>query len=237
MTNKKIIEELNGLYDSEPSEKGRQFVRSHEQRSLQLTEIVLLELKYIGLPGVFSGIVLLILMFAAVCSSNIYFMWVFSAVLPVAGLFPIIALGRSERCGMGEMEAASRFSLHFVRMTRIMILGCFSLAVIIASSVILGSRLETGILTTLFCIAVPYLLNACGCMFVLRKWHAAENIFGCIGTGLATALIPLIAERTAMLQTISTGVLGATVVFLFAITIKESISYIKESENPSWNLC
>lgn len=236
MTNKELIQKLQLVYDPGQSDKGRQFVRRSEQRSLKLLDVICNELRYIGLPGIIEGIFMLVLMFVAFISREIYFMWVFSAVLPVAGLILIAALGRSERFGMCEMEAVTRFSIRFVRMTRMLILGCFSFITIIASSVALGCRLEIGVTRTLVYIACPYLLNAFGCLLILRKWHAAENIFGCIGSSLATALIPLAAERMNIIQTVSIKVLAVACICLLGLAVKESILYIRERENTSWSL-
>lgn len=237
MNERKLIEKVKGVYDPGMSDKGRQFILQHEQRKLRLKDVAEIELRYIGFAGIPAAVILLVMMSAAALSRDACFMWALCSVLPIIGLIPVSMVGRSERYGMNEMEAASRFSLYFVRMTRMMILGCFSLAVLLISSVVMGNLFKMGVFATLVYIACPYLLNAWGCMLVLRKWRAAENIFGCITIALATAILPMIAERTELIHMISAGFAGAACAVLLAFTVKESISYIKESEYLSWNLC
>lgn len=69
-----------------------------------------------------------------------------------------------------------------------------------------------------------------------RKWHAKENIYGCVGITFLSCLMPVIAEYIKLWSYINGIVAGLAMLILLVVTVRESILYIKEGEDLSWNL-
>lgn len=164
-------------------------------------------------------------------------MWIMSSIIPALVLLPVTAIGRSERCGMEELEAASRFSLRFVRLMRMPILGCISLVLIAAVSCYLKVQLQISISEILYFVGFPYLITVWGCMLITRKWHAKENIYGCIGVTVLSCILPFIADTLKLRSIIPEYAAYAALLVVFVVTVKEMIMYVKESEDLSWSSC
>lgn len=237
MTNKELKKRLKNAYEIVPSEREKVFIRKYEKRRMQIFDVLKIEIKYMGLKSCFTGLVLCVLLFLAAKSGQTQFMWVMSSVIPALVLLPVTAIGRSERCGMEELEAASRFSLRFIRMIRMLILGCISLVLIVLVSCYLKVQLHISILEIFYFIGFPYLVNVWGCMLITRKWHAKENIYGCIGVTVMSCILPFIADTMKLKSIIPGYVACAALLVVFTVTVKEMIMYVKESEDLSWSSC
>ena len=236
MTERELKKQLKNVYSFEESNSGKAFVRKHEQRGMHLGEIMLLETKYLGLRSAGCGLALCLMLFLIAKTGSVHSMWVLSSILPICVLACITAIDKSERYGMGEFEATSRFSLRMIIATRMMILGIFSLVIIVLGTVVIKSVFDIGLLQVLNCICLPYLLNIMGCLIVIRRWHARENIYGCCGVTFATCIIPYLVERSEYISSVSQGWIGAVMVLVLIVTIVECILYFRESESLSWNL-
>lgn len=236
MTDRDIKVLLKDAYRISPSEREKAFVRKHEKRSMHIADIFLLELKYMGVRSVLSG-VMLILMFALISLlKNPGPVWYLSGLLPVAGLVLISGLGKSEGYGMQELEAASRFSIRFIKAVRMFIMGCATLVIVIVSSVVLQIKTGFDFMTILGIIGTPYMLNAWGNIMITRRWHEKENIYGCIVVAGVTCILPALMEKAIRLQIIQPLVFVILILVVSALTVRESLLYIREREDSSWNL-
>lgn len=70
-----------------------------------------------------------------------------------------------------------------------------------------------------------------------RKWHAKENIYGCVGITFVSCLMPFLAEFIKLWSDINGAIAYFAMLIVFVVTVRESILYIKEGEDLSWNLC
>lgn len=236
MTDRELKKQLKNAYSFEESNSSKTFIRKHEQRGMHIGEIMLLETKYLGLRSAGCGLALCLMLFLIAKIESVHSMWMLSSMLPICVLACITAIDKSERYGMGEFEATSRFSLRMIIATRMMILGIFSLVIITLGTVVIKSVFDIGLLQVLSCICLPYLLNIMGCLIVIRRWHASENIYGCCGVTFAACLIPYFIEKSEYLSSVSQGWMGAVMALVLIVTIIECILYFRESENLSWNL-
>lgn len=236
MNNRQLKNALKNAYQVEQTESQKAFIEKHEKRNLQIIEILKIEFRYMGMKSMLAGILLCLVLYYISKSGTDYLMWGLSSVLPICVLLPVTLIGKSERYGMCELEASSRFSFRFLRMIRMLILGAFSLIFILIASVALDNTISTNILETFCFIGCPYFLNVSGCIFITRKWHSKENIFGCAGLTLFSCLLPFIADKTDFLRKVDSRYLLIALIALILLTVKESILYICESEELTWNL-
>ena len=233
MTDREVKRLLKSAYTITASEKEKAFVKTYERRSRQFLPVLVLELKYMGIKSLFAGAFLCTILFALVRQGDVRVQWTISSILPLFALIFSALFGRSERYGMEEFEAASRFSLRFIRMTRMLILGTISFLLILVCSCALKKYIGISPMITVCFVGFPYLFNVWGSLLLTRKWHAKENIYGCVGVTFLSCLMPFIAEFVKLWTYISGITASLAILILLAVTVRESILYIMEGENCS----
>ena len=237
MTDKEIKKMIKNAYVLPTTESETRFVKRNEKRSLQIVDVLKVEFEFMGLQSILAGFALCLLCLLVVKMENLETMCFFSSMIPFGAMIPMILLSKSERCGMDEMEAACRFSLRFVRLVRMCIIGVFTLALFIGIGIILRTRFAITGIDYLACVITPYLVSDFGAMLVTRRWHSKDNIYGIFAACITSSLIPFVVKHFMQSGFLSdVAIVVITVTLLIAI-IRESIKYVKESENISWNLC
>lgn len=237
MTDREIRTMLKQAYASPETEKEKAFLRRYEKRSLQLMHIIKIEFRYMGIQSVFAGLVLCILMFVLARSQDMDMVWTIASIIPVGALIPMILLSASERFAMDELEAVSRFSLRYIRIVRMFIMGIFSMLLLLALSLILRAFLAETPVNCLAFVAFPYLISTYGAMIVTRKWHGKDNVFGVLAACLISGLIPFATRAARLSGQLSDQAVILLAAGLVAAIIREGSLYVKESEDLSWNLC
>lgn len=237
MNDKNIKELVKNAYRITPSEKERQFLKKNEQRSMKLWDVIALEIKYRKLPACLAGAGMTLLFFLIAKSGDPQFMWYVSGALPVLALIFLSGLGRSERYGMKELEASGRFSQRFVRASRLIVPGAVSPVLLVAVSLLLREKAGFGPVTVLGFVGTPYMLNAWGNLLITRKWHGKESMAGCLGMTALTCLLPMLLEKAVCRQAIRPAAVTALLITATVLTVRESILYIRESEDLTWNYC
>ena len=233
MTDREIKEALREAYSCPETDREKRFLRMHQRRSLHLGAILKMELRYMGVRSLFTGIVLCLLLLGAVKSGDIDTVWTISAFLPVGAFVPMALLRRSERFGMQELEAASRFSLRFVRLVRMLILGLASLILLLSVSLILKTNLGIGGTELLLVAFFPYLSSVLGGLMVTRVWHRQENLLGIGAVCTLCGLLPHLIREWNLPDGMYLMLFAALILAL----ARESTLFVKESENVIWNLC
>lgn len=237
MTDRELKNALKNAYIVETSEREKAFLTKYEKRSMQIFDVLRIELKYMGVKNFCAGLFWCIVLFLVARLGEAQFMWILSSALPMCVLIPLIAIGRSERYGMGELEASSRFSLRFLRMTRMLILGFFGLILISVTSLVLREFIKLSPVMTVCFVGFPYLVNVWGCLLVTRKWNAKENLYGCMGITCISCLMPFVAHQMELMKAIEPAYVPLAMIVVLVVTVKESILYIRESEDFTWSLC
>lgn len=237
MTNRDLKEMLKTAYNLQETNSEKNFIKKHEKRSLNTLSIINIEFRYMGIKNILAGICLCVFLFLCAKKRDLSFMWAISSFIPFATLIPLIAMGRSERFKMNELEATSRFSLRYIRMVRIAILGIFSSITLLISSIIFKSIFSVSFTDIFLNIAIPYFLSIWGGLVITRKWHSNENILAIAGVSLLNSIFPIIVREVEKVFNISTYFVLILTVFVVIATVKECFIYVKESENLSWSLC
>ncbi len=237
MTDKELKEVLENAYLLPDTEKEKAFVRKYEQRSLRLSEIIKMEFLYMGVKSILAGVVLTVMLLTAAQTGDTEMVWIFASFVPMYALIPMLLLSRSERFGMDELEASSRFSLRFIRIVRMFILGIISMAMLSAAGIILRLAAAASFSEQMILIVFPYLISVYGAMLVTRKWRGKENVFGVLAVCAFAGLLPFVIRPVKLSGQLSDGVFLPVIVLLLLAFIRECMLYVKESENLSWNLC
>lgn len=237
MTDKEMIKKLRKAYEITPSSREIIFVRKHEIRSLRLFDILLLELKYIGIKGLLSISLLTIVFYVITKTDNVQATKSLASILPVMALLMTTCIGRSERFGMEELEASSRFSARFIKLIRLFLLGVGSLSLLGIVSVLIHSIIKTNPVLTIGMVGIPYLTNVWGSLMITRKWHAKENIYGCVALTIFTCFLPTGIDLAGKSVKASPMHLIIVLLVVTTLAVREAIIFAKESEEVSWNLC
>ena len=237
MTDKEIQKLIKSAYFLPESKEEIEFIKRHEKRSLRIFEIVKHEFSFMGVQSIFSAIILCLVFYVLSKSESIDLVWGASAFLPVCSVIPILFLEKSNRYGMNELEAASRFSLRFIKLVRAFIVGIFSLILIGGVCLILSHSGSVRGIEFVMLIAFPYMLSNCLAMHVARKWHRKDNIIGLILVCLLCSVVPFGVRAIINMGQIAT--ISCWIVFIATavVLVREFSMYIRESENLSWNLC
>ncbi len=237
MTEKDMKELLKDAYRISPTKREKVFLKKHEKRSMHIWDVLVLEFKYMGVRSALSCALLIFLFCVILFSKKSEIMWYFSGILPISGLLLTTGLGRSERYGMHELEAASRFSLRFIKAVRMFLLGGSTLVILIAFSFLLQEKTNLGFLTILGLVGLPYMLNALGILMITRRWHEKENIFGCLAITGVTCMLPALMEKAISIHVIEPFVIVIILAAITALTVRESLLFIKGREDVLWNFC
>lgn len=237
MTNKEVKMMLKNAYVLPTTQKEKRFIQRNEQRSLQLADIIKVEFRYIGVKSILTGIILTVLLLIAAQSEDTEAVWIIASFIPLSALLPMALLSRSERCGMDELEAASRFSLRFIRIVRMFILGLFSIVLLFVIGIVLRLTRTATTMEHVTLVVFPYLLSVYGAMLITRKWHGKENIFGVLAVCAFAGLLPFVIRPIKLSWQLPDGVILLVIALLLGAMVRECLLYVKESEDLSWNLC
>ena len=237
MTDKEIKGQIKNAYMLSETETEKIFVRKYEQRSLKLSEIIKTEFRYMGAKSFLTGVVLNVLLLITAQAGDTDRVWIISSFIPVCALIPMLLLSKSERFGMDELEAASRFSLRFIRIVRMFILGVFSMALLLTVGIILRITIVASFSEQMILVVFPYLISAYGAMLVTRKWHGKENVFGVLAVCAFAGLLPYVIRPIKLSGQLTDGFFLLMIALLLVALIRECMLYVKESEDLSWNLC
>ena len=236
MTDKEIMKMLKNAYALPETEKEKHFVRKYEKRSLQISDIIRTEFRYMGLKSILAGIILVALLWMVAGAEDPDMVWVIVSFVPACALVPMVLLSRSERYGMEELEAASRFSLRFIRIVRMFILGVFSMVLLAAVGIILRAAASVPVMKQLMLVVFPYLASTYGAMLVTRKWHGKENSFGVLAVCAFSGLLPYMLRQLKLPGQAPGLMIPLLIALLLGAMLRECRLYVKESENLSWNL-
>ena len=104
MKNSELKAMLQNAYAVNPTEKENCFVRKYERRHMRFRDVLVLELKYMGIKSVAAGVILCAVLFFFARQGDVRVKWMASSLLPLFALLPSAIVGSSERYGMQELE-------------------------------------------------------------------------------------------------------------------------------------
>lgn len=236
MTDKELKRMLKNAYILPESDNSQRFIKEHKKRSRQLLDVIKNEFHYMGIKSILAGLILCGLFEAIAVKGDENIMWIMSSMLPICSLIPMIQILRSGKCGMCELEAASRFSMKFIRLIRMFILGIFSSVVILGGSVFLRKIWICGMLDIVIYMLFPYFVSIWGSLFIARKWHGKESELGVPLMCIATGFLPTIIRELRNVHITPDYMYVILMIIIMVATVKECIKFINERSDLSWNL-
>ena len=236
MTDKELKHMLKNAYELPESGGSQRFIKEHEKRSRQLSDVIKNEFYYMGIKSILAGFILCGLFMAVALNGEENMMWITSSMLPVCSLIPLIPILRSGKYGMCELEAASRFSLKFIQLIRMFILGIFSSVVILGGSVLLRKIWICGMLDIVIYMLLPYFVSIWGSLFIARKWHGKESAIGVPFICIATGFLPTTIRELRNVHITPDYMYVILTVIIMVASVKECIEFINERSDLSWNL-
>ena len=236
MSDKWLKEELKNAYVLDESDSGKKFIHTYQKRSCSFLEIFQIELRYMGLKSLIAFVVLFIFSFSAVRYSSAEGMWIIASFLPLCSVLPMTLLQRSELYQMDEIETASRFSIRFIRLIRMLVLGTFSILAIGMISLLLKKESNTKPIEILIYMLIPYLINIAGGLIITRYSGRKESTFGVAAIGALSAFVPSLMRQIQSLAVLSDYIYIVVLIGLLIVTARECIEYVNERTNILWNL-
>lgn len=236
MTDKELKHMLKNAYVLPESDSSQRFIKEHEIRFRQLLDVIKNEFYYMGIKSIFAGLILCGLFVAMALNGDENMIWIMSSTLPICSLIPMIHILHSGKCGMCELEAASRFSLKFIRLIRMFILGIFSSVVILGGSIFLRKIWICGMLDIVIYMLFPYFVSIWGSLFIARKWHGKESEIGVPLICIATGFLPTIIREFRNVYIVPDYMYVILSVIIMVAAVRECVDYINERSDLSWNL-
>lgn len=182
---RKLRDELKKVYQAPPPERKCAFLHQIALQPIHTGHVVWSQISYISkLEWLLS-----ILLFSITIMINYFFETaVFGMTL---ALMPFLAVAAVSECmrsvvyGMDELEMAARFSLKSIILARMFMIGIENLVLVIIFSVFMHG----GLLLTMLCLAVPYLITTYGSLLIVRKVSGKEGIYICISYSAAVSML------------------------------------------------
>ncbi len=241
MTDKEVKRLLRQAYQTTDTAEKRDFVRRYARRDLSVRDLLLVQARYLRVRSVLLGVLgyalLLTLAVLGSLRTKTDCLWMVSALMPLLALMTVAAVGRSERYHMNELEQSTRFSLRLVLLSRLLLAGGASLLLFLPAVPVLRVLFGVGILRSVVLLGCPYMLTAWCCMVLIRRWHSQDNLYACAAIAAVVAVLPLALQILDDSLRSGGGTLrfGVLLCALTALTLRESIRYVRESEEFVWN--
>lgn len=236
MKDKELKQMLQNAYRLPESGSSQRFIKEHEKRTRQLGDVIKNEFRYMGIKSIMAGLILCGLFVVVSVKGDENMMWIISSMLPICSLIPMIQILRSGKYGMCELEAASRFSLKFIRLIRMFILGIFSSVVILGGSIFLRKLWVYGMLDIVIYMLFPYFVSIWGSLFIARKWHGKESMVGVSLVCIVTGFLPTIIRELRSVHITPDYMYVMLTAIIMVAMVKECLEFINERSDLSWNL-
>lgn len=234
---KRSIQKAFEAPQPDQQEKAR-FLKTLPQPQISMWKFILTQATYLRKWTLLFSVLLLFpaLIGAYYIEKNT--LWIVSSFIPFLGLLAVTENARSITHGMSEFEMSTRFSLKSVVLARMGVLGGLDILVLfcLAPLCCIGnhfSLFQTGIY-----LLVPYLLTVTIGLWITRRFHSREAIYGCMSVAVlisgADIGLHLIADFVYQSSYITWWFVLS--VLLIGRMIYETYCTIKQTEELAWNL-
>ncbi len=173
----------------------RDFFRKMNLPAISQREFVLRQVGYVGKSvwEVSAAVLILALLEARRQSQDM--LWILSALTPFVALTIATESGRSEACGMAELEMTARFSLKSLVLARMEIVGMMNLLLLCSFFIFTGQRSAAMPGRDGVYLLTPYLLTAdCG-LWIVRRVRGREGNYICFGAAVLVSAIELLLRQ------------------------------------------
>ena len=148
----------DAFYAPDPKNK-EDFLKSIRPREVSTFEMIWEQAAYIRIPvWIFSAMIVIFAVYGSVMGLETTENTI-TMIMPFTAAIAVIEAKRSGRCGMTEMEMATRFSLRSVVFARMVVLGVVAFIILCVSSPVIAIAFHEGTVLTAVRILIPYLVT------------------------------------------------------------------------------
>ena len=238
--NKQIKQSIQKAFEiQEPDQQEMtQFLKTLPQPRISMWQFVLIQTTYLRKWTVFFSILLLFPALLCAYHMEKNTLWIVSSFIPFLGLLAVTENARSIVYGMIEFEMTTRFSLRSVILARMGVLGVLDMFVLCCLTPLCCINNPFSLLQIGIYLLVPYVLTVNISLWITRRFHSKEAIYGCMSvavlvSGINTGL-HFIADFIYQLFYIKWWFVLCA--FLVVEMIYEIYYTIKQTEEVAWNL-
>jgi|GEM_PF-999874 len=161
-----------------------------------------------------------------------------AAFSPFLMLFSLTELLRSRSYKMAELESCSRYGLHKIIITRLLILGSLHFLFLTALILLHFFNTDYGFISLCYCILTPFLISSSLSFFCLNHIHKRYNIEICGGICVLTGAVCYLLNSTfaAILSEGAAGICFVPPLAALCFLIRELVYLVKRTEVLKWNL-
>lgn len=214
------------------------FLRTLPQPQIHMRQFILTQAAYLRKRTWFLSVLLLVPALAGAYSIEKNTLWAVSAFIPFLGMLAVTENTRSMVYGMHELEMSARFSLKSVILARMGVLGALDACILCCLTPLCCIGNQFSLFQTGIYLLVPYLLTVNINLWITRRFHSKEAVYGCMGTAVmisgANAGLHFIADFVYQFSYIKWW--SVLFVFLAGRMICEVYGTIRQTEELAWNL-
>ena len=170
------------------------FIREYREKSgraeLRVFDLLKSQISYIRTPVWIASIAVLVVAILGI-NQNKETVFYVAAMMPFVSAIAVFDSMRCRMYGMNELEGATRISGRGILFARLVCIGTVHIALLLALSVVVGSKSGYGFAMTGAIITIPYLISSVACMILERTEVERRNAFGCVLISAVTALMIL----------------------------------------------
>lgn len=218
-------------------EKAR-FLKTLPQPQISMWKFILTQATYLRKWTLLFSVLLLFPALIGAYHIEKNTLWIVSAFVPFLGLLAVTENVRSMVYGMNEFEMSTRFSLRSVILARMGVLGVLDLLILCCLIPLCCIGNHFSLFQTGIYLLVPYLLTVTIGLWITRRFHSREAIYGCMSVAVLTSGadigLHLIADFVYQSSYITWWFVLS--VLLVGRMIYETYCTIKQTEELAWNL-
>lgn len=241
MMHKRLKSQLNEIFDAPKPVRKEAFLRNLEFPKTNYAQFMIGQVGFIRKK---VWVVSALLMTLIVVSSYWYtsdtilkVLWMTSSLIPFIALVSITEILRSSSYHMEELEKSCKYSLEYVVLARLGVLGVFNFMMFLIATLVLSRNIGIGMLRLGTYLNVPFLLTCLLSLIVVNKMNYREVTYICAGvSGGVSLLNNIIILRYDWLftQRYTVAWIGIGLILFLGI-IKEGKKMLVRMEELQWN--
>ncbi len=238
--NRQLKQSIQKAFEApEPNQQEKaRFLRTLHQPKISMWRFILNQAAYLRKWILILSVLLLFPALIGAYYIDKNTLWGISALIPFLALMAVAEGSRSTVYGMSELEMSTRFSLKSVVLARWSVVGLIDILVLCCLVPLCGTSNNISLLQTGVYLLVPYLLTVDISLWITRRFHGKEAIYGCMSTAVlvsgANSGLRFMAEF--VYQASYTNYWLILSALLIGGMVYELHRTIKQTEEYTWNL-
>ena len=235
---RKMKEALKEAFEAPAPMRKRDFLRSVPQQRVSIFSFMLSQAGYIRKRVVLLSLFLLALSLTCACFLELDVLWVISAFMPFVALSAVTENSRSAAYGMDELEMSARFSLRYIVLARMGILGVLHLVLLCFLMPLAYSHSVFTVLQVGVYMLTPYLMTDVASLWLIRNVRGKEGLYSCAGVAVCVSVLYSVL-REQLVNILYMAHFGWSVTALVVLIIlcgREMKKMLQQTEELRWNL-